>query len=47
MAGVGPQLFSMFYDKLKEVKDYHRRFPDASIDYPEDHIFIVDDEDSK
>eukprot|EP01097_Dermamoeba_algensis_P005330 TRINITY_DN3387_c0_g1_i1.p1 TRINITY_DN3387_c0_g1~~TRINITY_DN3387_c0_g1_i1.p1 ORF type:complete len:566 (-),score=154.82 TRINITY_DN3387_c0_g1_i1:95-1552(-) len=31
LAGQGPQLFALFYDKLRELKEYHRRHPAASL----------------
>eukprot|EP01125_Pyxidicula_operculata_P020016 TRINITY_DN72_c0_g2_i1.p1 TRINITY_DN72_c0_g2~~TRINITY_DN72_c0_g2_i1.p1 ORF type:complete len:473 (-),score=112.21 TRINITY_DN72_c0_g2_i1:35-1399(-) len=35
MAGKGPQLFANFYDQLRNVKDYHRKFPNLEADRPE------------
>eukprot|EP00009_Paramoeba_aestuarina_P002582 CAMPEP_0201512980 /NCGR_PEP_ID=MMETSP0161_2-20130828/5127_1 /ASSEMBLY_ACC=CAM_ASM_000251 /TAXON_ID=180227 /ORGANISM="Neoparamoeba aestuarina, Strain SoJaBio B1-5/56/2" /LENGTH=482 /DNA_ID=CAMNT_0047909023 /DNA_START=80 /DNA_END=1528 /DNA_ORIENTATION=+ len=31
IVGEGPALFSAFYDRLKETRDYHRKFPDIEI----------------
>jgi splicing factor 3A subunit 3 len=39
IAGDGPALFSLFYDKLKETKEYHRKFPDIEI--AEDPFIIM------
>uniref|UniRef100_A0A6B2L385 Matrin-type domain-containing protein n=1 Tax=Arcella intermedia TaxID=1963864 RepID=A0A6B2L385_9EUKA len=35
MAGKGAQLFSNFYDQLRNVKEYHRRFPYLQPERPE------------
>jgi splicing factor 3A subunit 3 len=35
MGGKGPQLFSTFYEQLKEIKEFHRKSPYLSIERPE------------
>jgi splicing factor 3A subunit 3 len=35
MGGKGAQLFSDFYEQLRQVKDYHRKFPNVVQDRPE------------
>eukprot|EP01121_Diplochlamys_sp_Union-15-3_P021040 TRINITY_DN8401_c0_g1_i1.p1 TRINITY_DN8401_c0_g1~~TRINITY_DN8401_c0_g1_i1.p1 ORF type:complete len:477 (-),score=93.97 TRINITY_DN8401_c0_g1_i1:58-1434(-) len=35
MGGAGPNLFSLFYEKLRELKDYHRKFPYLNVERPE------------
>jgi len=35
MAGKGAQLFSNFYDQLRNVKEYHRKFPYLQAERPE------------
>jgi len=35
MAGKGAQLFSNFYDQLRNVKEYHRKFPYVQAERPE------------
>lgn len=34
----GPQLYSLFYDRLKEIRKYYRQFPEASLERPEDRV---------
>jgi splicing factor 3A subunit 3 len=34
-ASSGPNLYSTFYDRLRELKEYHRRFPNLEPDRPE------------
>lgn len=39
MGGTGPSLYSLFYERLREIKDYHRRYPGVQAERPEDlHI---------
>ncbi len=45
MAGQQPHVFSPFYDRLREIKEYHRRFPDAGKgDTPDQHLYFDEDE---
>jgi splicing factor 3A subunit 3 len=36
IGGTGPSLYSLFYDRLREIKDYHRRYPNVQVERPED-----------
>jgi len=36
IGGAGPSLYSLFYDRLREIKDYHRRYPNVQVERPED-----------
>ncbi|KAL6052881.1 Splicing factor 3A subunit 3 [Balamuthia mandrillaris] len=36
IAGSGPELFSLFYDMLRETRAYHHRFPELVLERPED-----------
>jgi len=39
IGGTGPSLYSLFYERLRETKDYHRRYPGVQAERPEDlHI---------
>jgi len=45
MSGQGPNVFSLFYDRLREIKEYHRKFPDAGkSDRPEEHLYFDENE---
>jgi len=35
IAGAGPNLFSIFYERLREIKEYHRKFPYLTVERPE------------
>lgn len=32
IGGTGPALYSAFYNRLRETKEYHKKFPDAMAD---------------
>eukprot|EP00026_Physarum_polycephalum_P003324 Phypoly_transcript_03334.p1 GENE.Phypoly_transcript_03334~~Phypoly_transcript_03334.p1 ORF type:complete len:546 (-),score=135.59 Phypoly_transcript_03334:77-1714(-) len=39
IAGSGPSLYSLFYDRLREIKEYHRKYPNLEVERPENlHI---------
>jgi splicing factor 3A subunit 3 len=42
LSGSGLDLYLMFYEKLRDLKDYHRKFPSASLDDPDNRIYIDD-----
>jgi len=44
MAGQGPNVFGLFYERLREVKDYHRKIPSSNAENPEEHLIIDDEE---
>jgi len=44
MTGSGPNVYSIFYDKLRDLKDYHRRFPRQIPDDPQLGILLDDSE---
>jgi len=35
IGGTGPSLYSLFYDRLREIRDYHRRYPNVQVERPE------------
>jgi len=36
ISGQGLGLYSLYYDRLKELKEYHRKFPNLMPERPED-----------
>eukprot|EP01104_Vermistella_antarctica_P012959 TRINITY_DN3841_c0_g1_i1.p1 TRINITY_DN3841_c0_g1~~TRINITY_DN3841_c0_g1_i1.p1 ORF type:complete len:488 (+),score=136.50 TRINITY_DN3841_c0_g1_i1:89-1552(+) len=36
LSGEGPVLYGMFYDRLRDIKDYHRQFPNVEVNRHED-----------
>jgi len=36
IGGTGPSLYSLFYERLREIKDYHRRYPNVQAEILED-----------
>lgn len=42
MGAQGPALFSQFYDKLGEIKNYHRKYPDLLPERPEAESMLAD-----
>jgi splicing factor 3A subunit 3 len=42
LSGTGPNLYSIFYERLREVKEYHRKFPNLPMEHPDEHIYIDD-----
>jgi len=43
IAGTGPSLYSLFYDRLREIKEYHRKYPNLEAERPENlHLPTVD-----
>jgi len=36
MSGTGAAVFTSFYDRLKDIKEYHRKFPTLPLQRPED-----------
>jgi len=45
ITGQGPNIFSTFYDRLRETKEYHRKFPEAGKkDRPESHLLFDENE---
>jgi splicing factor 3A subunit 3 len=43
VGGTGPSLYSLFYERLREIKDYHRRYPNVQGERPED-LFVDESE---
>lgn len=44
LAGTSSTVYSKFYDRLKEVRDYHRRFPNMEITEAEDDEELLKEE---
>jgi len=40
MLGTGPQIYSVFYDKVKELRNYYRQFPSVQPDRPEERVYF-------
>lgn len=40
MYGVGPQVYAQFYQKLQDIKDYHKRHPNVEVGRPEADIIV-------
>ena len=38
--GQGPTLYGMFYEKLKDLKEYHQKFPDVPVEDPDEKIYM-------
>lgn len=38
--GTGPALYSNFYDKLKDLRNYHRQYPDINVETAEDRAYF-------
>lgn len=39
MQGTGAQVYSIFYDKVKDVRNYHRQFPNVKAERPEERVY--------
>jgi splicing factor 3A subunit 3 len=47
ITGQGPEVFSAFYDTMREMRGYYAKFPDMTIEKPEDvayKLVMEDDE---
>ena len=42
MGGQGQAIYSVFYEKLRDIKDYHRRFPDLQVEPPPEYTVSLD-----
>lgn len=40
MYGVGAQVFAQFYNKLQDIKDYHKQYPNIEVERPEAEILL-------
>lgn len=44
LGGQGPAVFNSFYERFRELKDHHRRFPKTFAEHPEEHVYLTDEE---
>jgi splicing factor 3A subunit 3 len=43
--GQGPNLFSVFYDRLRDIKEYHKKYPESDItDRPEERLYFDEEQ---